>query len=126
MVKAMGLKVMKCDGNDVFQVYRTLKKAVYETRKGNGPYFLEFSTYRWLEHCGPNFDNNIGYITEKEFQEWKKKEPINRLVKKLNRSSYNKLEKIRNAVKKEILLSFKFAEKSPFPKQSEAYKGVYA
>ena len=32
------------------------------------PVFIEFQTYRWLEHCGPNFDNNIGYRSEKEFQ----------------------------------------------------------
>ena len=126
MVKAMGSKVMQCDGNDVIKIYKILEKAANETRRGRGPYFLEFFTYRWLEHCGPNFDNNIGYRTEKEFQEWKKKEPINRLVKKLNRNSYNKLEKIRNAVKKEILLSFEFAEKSPFPNISDAYKGIYA
>ena len=126
MVKAMGSKVMECDGNDVFEVYKTFKKAVYETRKGNGPYFLEFFTYRWLEHCGPNFDNDIGYRTEKEFQKWKKREPINRLIKKLSPNSYNSLEKIRNVIEKEILLSFTFAEKSAFPKQLEAYKGTYA
>ena len=37
------------------------------------PYFLELKNYRWLEHCGPNYDNNIGYRSEKEFQFWKKK-----------------------------------------------------
>ena len=41
------------------------------------PYFVEFDTYRWLEHCGPNLDNNIGYRSEKEFKIWKKKTPFN-------------------------------------------------
>ena len=96
MVEAMGSKVMQCDGNDVIKVYKILEKAANETRKGRGPYFLEFFTYRWLEHCGPNFDNDIGYRTEKEFLKWKKKEPIKRLVKKLNYNSHNQLEKILN------------------------------
>ena len=126
MVKAMGSKVMQCDGNDVTKIYKIIKKATIETRKGNGPYFLEFFTYRWLEHCGPNFDNNIGYRTEKEFLHWKKKEPIKRLIKKIDRNSYIQLEKIKNDIRKEVKLSFRFAEKSSFPKQSEAYKGVYA
>ena len=126
MVKAMGANVMQCDGNDVTKVYKILKKATIQTRKGKGPYFLEFSTYRWLEHCGPNFDNNIGYRTEKEFLQWKKKEPIKKLIKKIDKNSYLKLEKIKNDIKKEVKLSFSFAEKSPYPKQSEAYKGVYA
>ena len=126
MVEAMGSKVMQCDGNDVIKVYKILEKAANETRRGRGPYFLEFFTYRWLEHCGPNFDNDIGYRTEKEFLKWKKKEPIKRLVKKLNYNSHNQLEKIRNEIKNEIQLAFIFAEKSSFPKQLEAYKGVYA
>tara|TARA_B100002051_G_scaffold265227_1_gene291005 strand:- start:446 stop:1270 length:825 start_codon:yes stop_codon:yes gene_type:complete len=82
MVKAIGPRVFRCDGNDVLKVYKILKKATNETRKGNGPCFLEFFTYRWLEHCGPNFDNNIGYRSEKEFLNWKRKEPIKRLEKK--------------------------------------------
>jgi len=126
MVKAIGPKVHSCDGNDVLKVYGILKKATNETRKGNGPYFLEFSTYRWLEHCGPNFDNNIGYRSVGEFLKWKKKEPIQKLVKKISSKSKNHLEKIRNQVKIEVKSSFNFAEKSPFPKQSDAYEGVYA
>jgi len=126
MMKAIGSKVMHCNGNDVIKVYKILKKTVNETRKGNGPYFLEFFTYRWLEHCGPNFDNHIGYRTEKEFIKWKRKDPIKKLVKKINHNSRAQLEKIRRSVNKEIQLSFHFAEKSPFPKQTEAYKGVYA
>ena len=31
-----------------------------------------------------------------------------------------------NLTKKEINKAFEFAEKSPFPKESDAYKGVYA
>ena len=126
MVKAIGPKVHSCDGNDALKVHGILKKATNETRKGNGPYFLEFSTYRWLEHCGPNFDNNIGYRSEDEFLKWKKKEPIQKLVKKISSKSKNHLEKIRNQVKLEVKSSFNFAEKSPFPKQSDAYEGIYA
>ena len=126
MVKAIGPRVFRCDGNDVLKVYKILKKATNETRKGNGPCFLEFFTYRWLEHCGPNFDNNIGYRSEKEFLNWKKKEPIKRLAKKISSKFNKELRKIRSDVEIEVKSSFKFAEKSPFPKQSEAYKGVYA
>ncbi len=126
MVKAIGPRVFRCDGNDVLKVYKILKKATNETRKGNGPCFLEFFTYRWLEHCGPNFDNNIGYRSEKEFLNWKRKEPIKRLEKKISSKFNKQLRKIRYDVEDEVKSSFKFAEKSPFPKQLEAYKGVYA
>ncbi len=126
MVASIGPKVLRCDGNNVFQVYNNLKKAISETQKGKGPYFLEFSTYRWLEHCGPNFDNDIGYRSEKEFERWKKKEPIARLKKKINKNLHGQLEKIENSVKKEIDDAFDFAERSPFPNKAEAHKGIYA
>jgi pyruvate dehydrogenase E1 component alpha subunit len=126
MVNAIGPKVLNCDGNNVLQAYDTINKAIMETKKGKGPFFLEFSTYRWLEHCGPNYDNNIGYRTQKEFIKWKKKDPILRLKKKIDPKFHNKLIKIENKVKIEINNAFKFAEKSPFPNEAEAYKGVYA
>ena len=51
---------------------------VAEIREDGGPRFIEFSTYRWLEHCGPSYDNHIGYRSESEFLEWQEKEPIAR------------------------------------------------
>ena len=50
-----------------------MKKAIDYVRNGKGPYFLEFPTYRWREHCGPFFDNHIGYREVKEFEFWKKR-----------------------------------------------------
>ena len=126
MVKAMGPESLVCDGNDVVSVYKTLKKAVMHVKKGRGPFFLEFMTYRWLEHCGPYFDNDIGYRSKKEFEKWVKKEPIKRLKSKLNNKFLKQLDKIHSSTKKEINKAFEFAEKSPFPKESDAYKGVYA
>ena len=44
--------------------------------QGGGPQFIEFDTYRWREHCGPNYDNDLGYREESEFLYWKKKDPL--------------------------------------------------
>ena len=126
MVNAIGPKALSCDGNDVLKVYNTIEKAISNTKKGKGPFFLEFFTYRWLEHCGPNYDNDIGYRTEDEFEKWKKKEPIHRLRKKIRKQLSPNLVSIENQIKKEIISAFSFAEKSQFPKNSEAYKGTYA
>ena len=126
MINAIGPNVLSCDGNDVFQVYKTINAAISNTRKGKGPFFLEFFTYRWLEHCGPNYDNDLGYRTKKEFEKWKRKEPITRLRKKIKQKFHNDLKNIEGEVNKEIISAFNFAEKSPFPNISDAYKGIYA
>ena len=67
MVKAMGVSVHHGNGNDVEEVFRIVKNAKTSIFQGGGPQFLEFDTYRWREHCGPNYDNDIGYREESEF-----------------------------------------------------------
>ena len=41
-------------------------------------------TYRWLEHCGPNFDNDLGYRTQEEYEEWREQDPVERYFQQLN------------------------------------------
>ena len=48
-----------------------------------GPGLIELETYRWREHCGPNYDNDIGYRTEEEFEMWKDNDPLGILEKRL-------------------------------------------
>ena len=44
----------------------TAKAAVAKLRVGEGPQFIEATTYRWREHVGPNRDTSLGYRTEDE------------------------------------------------------------
>jgi len=126
MVNAIGPKVLSCDGNDVIKVHKTINTAISKTRKGEGPFFLEFFTYRWLEHCGPNYDNDLGYRAQTEFNKWKRKEPINNLRKKIIKKFHKEIKNIEDEVNREIIKAFNFAEKSPFPSPADAHKGVYA
>jgi len=126
MCKSIGIKSSKCDGNNAIKVYRKLSKIAKYVRKNQQPYFIEFTTYRWLEHCGPNYDNKIGYRSENEFLKWRKKDPLNILKKKIPKSDLKKILKIENQIKKEIKLAFNYAERSPFPSKDSAFKGLYA
>jgi len=129
MVEGMGIPSSQHDGNDVSLCYDVLKKAASEIKSGSGPRFLEFITYRWREHCGPNYDNNIGYRTEAEFLEWKKKDPIERQEKKLltqGALSESKIKDMELAIKKEVDEAFEFAEKSRYPDPSTAFDYMFA
>ncbi len=66
------------DGNDVRAVHAAAEEAVAWCRAGNGPYFLEFSTYRWREHVGPNWDYDLGYRSKAEVDAWIERCPIKR------------------------------------------------
>jgi pyruvate dehydrogenase E1 component alpha subunit len=124
MVSGMGIQSSYCDGNDPINSYNILKEKIKLIRNNLGPQFIEFSTYRWREHCGPEFDNHIGYRTKKEFMDWKKPDPLKKIIK--NISDKNLIKDTKTIIQKEIRDAFKFAEKSSFPKKSEAFKGVYA
>ena len=117
--KAIGMDVGHCDGNDPLASYELIQTHLNKIREGGGPSFLEFSTYRWREHCGPNYDNHIGYRTESEFEEWKLKDPVTTFRDKVISHSLiepHLIESIENMVKKEVNEAFQFAEESKFPK----------
>jgi pyruvate dehydrogenase E1 component alpha subunit len=129
MVQAMGIESVSDSGQDPFSSYKMLKHAAAEVRSTGAPYFLEFSTYRWREHCGHSFDNDIGYRTQDEFLEWQLRDPLNNLERELLLSDPSveaSLKKIKSEVSMEIAAAFDFAETSLFPPQSDAYDGVYA
>jgi len=128
MVEAMGVKAICGDGNDIYDIYEKTEAALKRIREGEGPIFLEFTTYRWREHCGPNYDNDIGYRTEAEFLEWKAKEPIARLESKLlseKRITQEQIAAYDKQVEQEVFEAFSFAEESPFPRPEEAYQHLY-
>ena len=103
-------------------------KSIEKIRIGKGPIFLEFTTYRWREHCGPNYDNDIGYREEKEFFEWKQRDPISKYVQELEKANINK-EQISQVHEKALVAvqnAFEFAESSPFPDKSKTFQNIYA
>ena len=129
MVAAMGVTSAHVDGNDVEKSYQAAQEAINCVRSGKAPYFLELSTYRWREHCGPNYDNDIGYRSEAEFLEWKKKDPIASYAQKLIRDNIldsAQYLKMQNDIDVEVNEAFEFAKKTPFPDINEAFEGLYA
>jgi pyruvate dehydrogenase E1 component alpha subunit len=128
MVSGLGMPSCNVDGNDAAKVYDKVCSAVAEIRSGGGPRLLEFSTYRWLEHCGPSFDNHIGYRSESEFLEWKAKEPIARFEKEMLENSTittEELQLMNENIALEVEEAFNFAEESPMPEADTAYTGLY-
>lgn len=129
MVEAIGCKVAKSAGSELLSCHKVVRDAVSVVRSGQGPYFLEFSTYRWREHCGHNFDNDIGYRSQEEFLEWQERDPLNHLEQMLRKSNSEieqKVNDINLAVEKELISAFEAAEAAPFPLAAEAYQDVYA
>ena len=129
MVKSMGVDSIEGDGNNAVEVYELSKDATEKARKGYGPIFLKFDTYRWREHCGPNFDNDIGYRTEEEFLEWKESDPLQTLKKRLISEGVitkQDIERMKTTIDDEINEAFHFAKESPFPEKSTLLEDIFA
>ncbi len=78
---AYNMPVKSVDGNDLVTVYETVKEVVAAVRSGEGPYFVEFKTYRWSSHF--EADTIPDLRPKEEIASWKKQDPILRLQKKL-------------------------------------------
>ena len=129
MAAGLGMPAMSGDGNDATEVYAKVKESIGAIRAGGGPRLVEFSTYRWLEHCGPSYDNHIGYRSEAEFLEWQAKEPISRFEREMLDNSIitaRELQVMNENIALEVEEAFIFAEASPMPPANNAYTGLYS
>jgi len=129
IAKAAGIASYKINGNDVEEVYKVSKESIQKIKKGHGPILLELSTYRWLEHCGPNNDDHLGYRSKNEIKDGIKSCPIENYKKILLKKkifSEDKIDKIRRKISNEINAAFNFAKKSKFPDSKLLRVHLYA
>lgn len=76
---AAGIEGIQADGNDIFSVIKAMRYAIEKARSGKGPTMIEFVTYRLGDHSSA--DDQKKYRDQKEVDEWRKKEPVERLKK---------------------------------------------
>ncbi len=129
VAKAHGLTSFLGDGNDVESVATLSAQAINSARSGGGAQFLEFSTHRWPEHCGPNDDDDLGYRKPGELDSWRNKCPI---VKQKQRClSENKINEqdflqMEQDIEAEIKQAFEFSFASPKPDAAQLGQHIYA
>ena len=115
MVKALGIETDHGDGNKIEEVYKKTSFAKKKILEGKGPQFIEFETYRHREHCGPNYDNTLGYREEKEFLAWKNRDPLRSFFE--NETDLD--SEIMSRISKEIEQAHEFADKSDYPSEKD-------
>lgn len=108
---------------DVLRIRELTADLVAGMREGSGPAFLEIKTYRWREHVGPAEDYNQGYRDRKEMEPWVENDQVERLAQMVSPAARAAIDE---AVEKEIVEAFEFAENSPIPQSKELFTHVYA
>lgn len=119
----------QADGNDADAVYALAGEAIARARAGQGPAFLEFKTYRWLEHCGPLDDCHLGYRPAGEHEAWIARDPLEIYVERLRERGLVTpvdLEAMAREIDAETSDAVTFAKSSPFPRRDQLAAHVYA
>ena len=100
---AYGIHGIQVDGNDILAVYAAAEEAVHRARSGEGATLIECVTYRVAMHT--TADDPKRYRTDKEVEQWIKKDPLVRFQKYLLSKELlteEKIEAIEKEVEKEI------------------------
>lgn len=120
-----GIPNEKVDGMDVLTVRAAALKAVEYVRSGNGPYILEFNTYRYRGH---SMSDPGKYRSKDEVEQMREqRDPIDNLKKvilELGKYTDDDFKVIEKDVKAVVNESAEFAQQSPEPDPSELWTDV--
>ncbi len=113
------------DGMNVEAVHDAVERAATRARKGEGPTFLEFRTYRYRGH---SMSDPQKYRSKEEVESYKMLDPIEQVratILENNLATEDELTAIEAKIKEVVAESVKFSEESAFPDPKEAYTDVY-
>jgi len=114
------------DGMDVLAVHQAVRRAAERARRGEGPTLIECKTYRWFGHS--RSDPRV-YRTKEEEKEWRERDPIQRLARRLVEAGVATQEEVDAVLahaQEAIERATEFALSSPMPDPSEVANDVYA
>ena len=121
-----GMPGVVVDGMDVFEVYEAAGEAIARARAGEGPTFLELTTYRYHGHF--HADDPKKYRKTDEEEHYHKRDALKNFEKRVTGQklmSAKKLKSIRDSIEQEMLDAVEFALESPMPAVDALYSDVY-
>lgn len=113
------------DGMSCEAVADATREAYDRAVRGDGPTLLEMKTYRYKGH---SMSDPANYRTKEEVEEYKAKDPIEQVLRTIQKNKWaseKEIEAIDAKVKALVDESVQFGEESPYPDPSELYKDVY-
>ncbi len=115
---------VRCDGMDVLEMYAVTKEACERARNEGRPTFIEAITYRYKGHSMS--DPATSYRKKDEVEQWKSKDPLDRLAAQFPKIlTADLIKEMDEKIKDEVQDSIQFAEESPYPDPSELYTDIY-
>ncbi len=123
-----GMEAFQADGNNILEVYDTVKKIAESIRTTPRPVLLELITFRMRGH---EEASGTKYVPKELLETWGKKDPLNNYERFLLEEGVlteKMIEDFRSGIKEEIEkgLEIAFAETLPPPNTEMELKDMYA
>jgi len=122
---AFGVPTLKVDGMDVVAVHEAALRAHERVQSGEGPFFIEFQTYRFRAHS--MYDAEL-YRDKREVEEWKTRGPIHTYSARLKAQGMLTEEQfleIDRAANEEVERAVAFAEAGTWEPVAELTRDVH-
>lgn len=123
---AYGIPGYMVDGNDADQVYLTAHETIEHARGGGGPSIVECCTFRMTGHAA--HDDPSHYVPKEQFEEWEKKDPIDRYSKRLLEDGVIEqawIKEQESEIRAAVDQAVDAADKCPYPEPEETLTDVY-
>jgi pyruvate dehydrogenase E1 component subunit alpha len=126
MARSHGITAERVDGMDVLAVRALMQKVVDQVRAGQGPFFIEAMTYRFMGHSMADPAHGH-YRTKEEVEEHRKHDPLLSLKQTIlnnNLGTEVDFKQLERDISEVVMAAVKFAEESPFPSPSDLHTDV--
>lgn len=123
-----GIEGVQIDGNNVLEVYTTVKRLAASMRENPRPVLLECLTFRMRGH---EEASGTKYVPKDLMEQWAKKDPVENYQSFLNKENLlteSAVADLRARIKNKIdkALEIAFAEQPPLPDTDQEIGDVYA
>ena len=124
--RSYGIQAERVDGMDVLAVRSAMQRVVAQVRAGQGPWFIEAKTYRFMGHSMSDPAHGH-YRSKEEVEEYRQRDPL-RLLKdtmmKEQLAGDADFKQLEREIGEVVTAAVKFADESPFPHPSELHADV--
>jgi pyruvate dehydrogenase E1 component alpha subunit len=125
--RSYGIEAARVDGMDVLAVREVMRQTTDQMRRGQGPFFLEAKTYRFMGHSMADPAHGH-YRTKDEVEEERKRDPLlvlRRIMLEKQLATEKDFKQVEREVAGDVAAAVAFADESPFPATRELYADVY-
>jgi pyruvate dehydrogenase E1 component alpha subunit len=112
--KGFGIPFFSANGDEIESVVKLTKESLVLVRSSH-PVLIEFSTFRRYEHCGPSFDDELGYRSESEIKTYSQRDPLEKFTEAfISEPNFVKIsESIQRIANKYVVQVFERALNAP-------------